>query len=371
MKPSIAIAMSGGVDSLVAAYLLKNRGHSIFGLHFITGYEKNRYIREQLGNETDHDGHKAGDCIDVTDMLTNHPIHLLANQLNIPLYLADCRHLFQRKVVDYFCRTYAAGLTPNPCLVCNPSIKFGSLFTFACKKGASALATGHYARVLKGADNRYHLLKGIDTAKDQSYFLAFLNQEQLSRAIFPLGVMTKDAVYQLAREKNLSPIVSDESQDICFIKRQSYGDFLVKDGNITPTDGPIINLNGNVIGIHHGLHLFTIGQRKGINCPAAEPYYVVDIDPVKNQLTVGAKTDLLTMKCRLEDINWIQKPVHTPCELETKLRYRHRAVPATLQFDENQRGVLYFQSPQASVTPGQGAVFFQGQEVMGGGWISR
>lgn len=364
--------MSGGVDSLVAACLLKNRGWTVFGIHFITGYETFRdtdtpSCLEDLPSR----GKRAGNCTDISDALADHPIRRLGERIGIPILFLDCRHVFQRVVVDYFCRSYAQGVTPNPCLVCNPCVKFGKLLDFAQQKGASALATGHYARVQKTRDEPVHLFKGADPAKDQSYFLSFLTQAQLSKAVFPLGDMTKAAVRALARRCNLTPISANESQDICFIKGKSYSDFLVENDRFIPTDGPIVNTSGKRIGTHHGLHLFTIGQRKGINCPAAEPYYVVHIDTENNQLTVGAKKDLLSTRCHVEDVNWIQEPMTTDFNAHVKLRYRHRAVPALIHVHDTSQVTLQFDSPQAAVTPGQGAVFYLGDEVLGGGWIQK
>lgn len=359
MKPVIAIAISGGIDSLVAAYLLKQQGWQTFGLHFITGFET------RCGGET---GFPQS-----TEPLADqsHPVMRIAEQLDMPVYLVDCQRAFATDVVGYFCRTYAAGRTPNPCLVCNPKIKFGYLLDTAIKKGASALATGHYARIEKDEHARAHLLKGADSAKDQSYFLAFLNQYQLSRAVFPLHSMTKDAVKALATDLKLQPVERDESQDICFIKGQSYGDFLSRWGNLESKPGLIEDMKGAIIGEHKGLHLFTIGQRKGINCPAPAPYYVVRINPAENRLTVGTKIDLVSSECRIGAINWIQEPTSTVFEAHTKLRYRHKAAPASVRIESDHRATVRFHSPQSAVTPGQGAVFYSGDEILGGGWIEE
>jgi tRNA-uridine 2-sulfurtransferase len=356
MKPVIAIAVSGGIDSLVAAYLLREQGWQTFGLHFITGFETPQGGETNPSNSTD---------------FSNHPVMRIGEQLDMPVYLVDCRSIFTSEVVGYFCRTYAEGRTPNPCLVCNPKIKYGYLLDVAMKKGASALATGHYARISKGPDSRYQLLKGADAEKDQSYFLAFLNQTQLSRAVFPLHNMTKEAVRAIAAEKRLHPVTQDESQDICFIKGQCYGDFLNRWGKLESDPGLIEDMNGTVIGEHKGLHLFTIGQRRGINCPAPSPYYVVRINPAENRLTVGAKKDLVTNECRVNSINWIREPNAPVIEAQTRLRYRHKAAPASIIIEGNHRARVQFHSPESAVTPGQGAVFYDEDEVLGGGWIEE
>ncbi|MFH0725358.1 MAG: tRNA 2-thiouridine(34) synthase MnmA [Pseudomonadota bacterium] len=363
MKPVIAIALSGGIDSLVAACLLKDQGWQPFGLHFITGFET-----PYFESGTNHSG-----STDFQDRLNtdHHPVMRIGEQLDIPVYLVDCRREFTSEVVGPFCRTYAEGHTPNPCLVCNPKIKFGFLLDIALQKGASALATGHYARIRKDPEGRYHLFKGVDATKDQSYFLAFLNQVQLSRAVFPLHDMTKEAVRAMAAGKNLHPVERAESQDICFISGQRYGDFLTRWAKLEPKPGLIENMSGTVIGEHGGLHLFTIGQRRGINCPATDPYYVVRMNPAENRLTVGTKKDLFSGECRVNTINWIREPAAPVFEAQTKLRYRHRAAPASVLIESAQRATVRFHSPQSAVTPGQGAVFYEDDEVLGGGWIEK
>lgn len=359
MKPVIAIAVSGGIDSLVAAYLLREQGWQTFGLHFSTGFETCSGGEHPAPHSTDSQAE------------TPHPVRRIGEQLDMPVYLVDCNREFTSEVVEYFCRTYAEGRTPNPCLVCNPKIKFGYLLDVAMKKGASALATGHYARIRKDGNARAHLLKGADPAKDQSYFLAFLNQTQLSRAVFPLHGMTKEAVRTLAADKKLYPVERDESQDICFIKGSSYGDFLHRWGKLESKPGLIEDMNGVVIGEHKGLHHFTIGQRKGINCPAAAPYYVIRMNPARNRLTVGTKKDLVSGECRVNTINWIQEPTAAVFEAQTRLRYRHKATPATVILEGDNRATVQFHTPQSAVTPGQGAVFYAGDEVLGGGWIEE
>lgn len=339
MKQITVIAISGGIDSLAAAYLLKKQGHDLIGLHFVTGYEA-----------------KA-------------PMSLISDQLGITIKHIDCKAAFKANVVDYFTRAYQAGKTPNPCIVCNLSIKFGIMLDLARQLGAVSLATGHYARIKKDNESRFHLLKGRDPAKDQSYFLAFLSQKQLAHACFPLGGMTKSEVIRLANEKGLTPVIKNESQDICFIKNKKYADFLALQPGFVPKPGLIEDMKGNIIGKHRGLHLFTIGQRRGINCPASEPYYVIRFDTDKNRLIVGFKKDLLSLECRVTHVNWInQKPV-LPLNVFTRLRYRHQAVASTLFPLDNNTALIRFKVPQSAVTPGQGAVFYHNDEVLGAGWI--
>jgi tRNA-specific 2-thiouridylase len=365
MKQITAIALSGGIDSLVAAYLLKQQGHPVTGIHFTTGFENKAYRR--YNSRLSKDSYEAG----FSSNQDSHSLKIanIANQLGITVKTIDISTDFKLKVVDYFMQTYLSGKTPNPCLVCNPSIKFGTLLTCARKLGASRLATGHYARISADSMSRFHLLRGVDRKKDQSYFLAFMTQKQLARACFPLGKMTKTDVIKMAKEKGLRPEIKKESQDICFIKDNRYGDFLSQQKDFKAKPGEILDTKGNILGRHNGLHLFTIGQRRGINCPASKPYYVVQIDINKNRLIVGLKKDLLSSSCRVSKINWIIEKPSSPLNIDTSVRYRHRAVSSRLIPDGRTSAEIVFKTPQSAVTPGQGAVFYKDDEVIGGGWI--
>ena len=365
MKQKIAIAVSGGIDSLFSAYLLKKEGYNVIGIHFLTGYETEPVCRNnrKLSSSTDTK------LFSSNKKVTPDKISEIENQIGIKVKIKDCSNEFKNEVVDYFTRTYLTGNTPNPCLVCNPLIKFGTILDFAHKLGATRLATGHYARIEKDSEGRYHLFRGIDLRKDQSYFLAFLTQEQLAGSCFPLGNLTKSEVKKLAHEIGLKPVVKKESQDVCFIKGNTYGEFLLQQPGFKAEPGLIQDIKGNIIGKHRGLHLFTIGQRRGINCPASEPYYVVSIDIEKNRLVVGFKKDLLSSECKVDNINWInQEPVY-PIEVKTRVRYRSKAVSSTLIPESKHNAVVKFKDPQSAITPGQGAVFYLNDEVLGGGWI--
>lgn len=346
MKPTVAIAMSGGIDSLTSAYILKEAGNPVFGIHFFTGFE----THGSRGNDS--------------------PLHELGRQLGISIHTVDLSREFRREVVDYFIRTYREGKTPNPCLMCNRRVKFGELLVAAKKLGADILATGHYARVTQGDDDRYRLLRGLDHRKDQSYFLGFLSQRQLSQACFPLGEMTKEETKILAGEKGLSPITRSESQDVCFIREKDYGVFLEKHGGMTPKPGPIVTLDGKIIGRHSGLHRFTVGQRRGINCPSSEPFYVLRLDTDTNALVVGRKSDLAESFCIVDELNWIGTPPDFPLTIDVRLRYRHRAVPATVIQHGIGKVKVQFLSPQEAATPGQGAVFYREDRVVGAGIIA-
>lgn len=366
MKPLTAIAVSGGIDSMMAAYLLRKQGQEVIGIHFVTGYET-------LNLEPNKKPVSVNPSAPGVSTLkkTTRAADDISTQLGIRVELLDCSIEFNKAVVEYFTRTYQAGRTPNPCLVCNPSIKFGTVLSFARKLGASRLATGHYARLNRDDQGRFHLLRGIDRKKDQSYFLAMMTQSKLAGACFPLGDMTKSEVVDLAREKGLHPLKQTESQDICFIKGNRYGAFLSMQSGFEPEPGIIEDVNGDILGEHQGLHLFTIGQRRGINCPAAEPYYVVRIDKTTNRLIVGFKKDLLSSQCRVVNINWIIQEPDAPIEVRTRVRYRHIPAPSTLIPLDTGTAVVMFKTPQSALTPGQGAVFYKDDEVLGGGWIDN
>ena len=347
MSPPIAVAVSGGIDSMVAAHLLKRQGHELVAVHFITGFEKTAGCPQK-------DAEPAADAL-----------HQMARRLGVDLHVVDVSHEFKREVVDYVAASYLGGKTPNPCLVCNPRIKFGALLQWARQKGAQSLATGHYARIRRDENGCCRLFKGVDPHKEQSYFLARLSQEQLQRAVFPLGGMTKSEVRAWAARHGLVPAVPEESQDICFIRGGRYPEVL----DLPAAPGPIEDLQGNPIGEHQGLHRFTVGQRRGINRPAARPYYVVRLDPARNCLVVGSKEDLLAAACRVVDINWIIAPPHAVRRVSTRVRYRTREAPSILTPLDEGSALVAFDAPQPAVTPGQAAVFYDDDEVLGAGFI--
>ena len=352
MKKKTAVAISGGVDSLMAACLLKEQGQDVVGIHFITGFETalSRAQKPQADNR-----------LKILD---------IGKQLGIPIEIVDIRAEFQEKIVDYFTQTYEKGQTPNPCMRCNPLIKFGQIQFHAHSLGAQKLATGHYARIKKDSSGDLHLFKGLDNQKDQSYFLARLTQHQLEKASFPLGDLKKSAIKKMAAQRGLRPVTYDESQDVCFIKNISYGEFLRAQKGFQPRPGLIENVNGQVIGEHSGLHLFTVGQRRGINCPAAEPYYVIRLDNERNRLTVGTKKELLSSECEVININWIGKAPALPMDVHTRVRYRSKEAASMVIPQGKSTAIVRFKKPQTALTPGQGAVFYRDDEVLGGGWIS-
>jgi tRNA-specific 2-thiouridylase len=346
MNPTIAVAVSGGVDSLVAAHLLKQTEPQVVAVHFRTGFEAEPADRTRLR------------------------IQSISEQLDLPVHVLDLSAEFRREVVDYFAATYLAGQTPNPCVVCNPLIKFGVLLRRVEAMGAARLATGHYADVRRGPDGRFRLFKGGDTRKDQSYFLARLTQEQLARACFPLAALTKDAVRAIAAAEGFGPAHTGESQDVCFIRTGAYPQFIAELTGRPAETGLIETTDGRIVGRHPGLHAFTVGQRRGINCPAAEPYYVVRLDRGRNRLVVGHKNEILAAQCRVVQINWIAPPPATDVRVRARVRYRTPETPATVAPIDADNAWLRFDAPQPAVTPGQAAVFYDGDEVLGGGFIS-
>lgn len=354
----VAVALSGGLDSLMAARLLAESGARLMGLHFSTGFSP---VPPDIGPQLERL---------VTSGLSPAPA--------ITVHGIDLSSGFRRHVVDYFIASYRSGRTPNPCLRCNPAVKFGLLLDAARSLGAETLATGHYARIAHDPDSgRRRLFRGVDRRKDQSYFLAFLSQSQLAAARFPLGGLTKGEVRRMAAERGLAPMEKEESQDVCFI-RGEYADFLSAHG-VESRPGPIEDDGGRLIGTHQGLHRFTVGQRKGINVPASEPYYVVRLDVARNCLVVGFKDAVYADACRVSGIHWIAPVPLSPFRASVRLRYRHEAVPAEVIPSPSATGsdsnagftsaLVRFDAPQQAVTPGQGAVFYDGDEVLGGGWI--
>jgi len=380
VKKRVAIALSGGVDSLVAASLLKQEGSDLFGIHFTTGYETLTTGYGTLTTRTETP------LENVESSKKKTAIKSLEKQLNIPIYSVDLKDLFRKEVVSYFISTYKMGKTPNPCLICNKTIKFGALYQAAANLGADILATGHYAKLnFKEAETadgspEVMLLKGRDSLKDQSYFLSMLSCEQLQHAIFPLGDLTKKEVVAIAAEKGLVPTEKKESQDICFIRKNSFADFISSNCNMPFEPGNIVTTDNKVVGTHRGVHCYTIGQRRGLNCPGPAPYYVKKIDAEKRELTVGFKEELLERVCHVRDLNWLCNPndfflstssSSTPSlEIITKIRYSHAGCPSTLICQNNTSCIkVVFDEPQYSITPGQCAVFYHGEQVVGAGII--
>jgi len=335
--------MSGGVDSSVAAALLKEEGHDVIGLT----------MRLMPHSAAIEDARKV------------------ANILGIPHHVIDFRDIFARTIIDDFCREYALGRTPNPCVRCNEYIKFGALREKAAEMGADFIATGHYARVEKDG-TEILLKKGIDTKKDQSYFLCRLTCEQLSHTMFPIGHLTKIKVRQIARENGLPTASRPESQEICFIPDNDYAGFLKGYLKQPPQPGPIMDGRGNVLGEHRGITAYTIGQRHGLGIAAAEPLYITAIAPDRNAVVVGTKAQTYGTELVAGNLNWMaSKSPDYPVNVKARIRYRHPEAAAAVTPLEDGNYYVKFAAPQMAITPGQTIAFYDGDTIIGGGTIIR
>ena len=358
----IAVAMSGGVDSSAAAVLLRAAGEPLVGLSMQLWNQK----RAPDGAE------RTGRCCSIDDIWDARRV---ASHLGIPFYVLNLEGQFESTVVAPFVATYMRGETPSPCILCNNFVKFNHLVDRAAGIGADRVATGHYARVRYDETlRRWLLLRGKDRNKDQSYFLFGLTQAQLSKTVFPLGELTKPEVREIARLAGLPTYDKPESQEICFVQGKSYAEFVEQYAGVETREhrqrGEIVNLGGEVVGGHEGIHNYTIGQRKGLGA-AGRPQYVVKIEPEKNRVVIGDDPDLLCRRFAVRDVNWIAVAGVTEpitCQVQIRNRFEPRAARVFL---EEGRVVVEFESPQRAVTPGQGAVFYWDDVVVGGGWIDR
>jgi tRNA-specific 2-thiouridylase len=366
-QPPIAVAMSGGVDSSTVAALLVRQGHKIVGM---TMQLWNQRRLPELVPETA--GH--GRCCSLDDV---YDARRVAEQVGIPYYVVNFEKQFEEQVVQPFVEEYLAGRTPIPCTLCNNYIKFDRFLEMADAVGAHYIATGHYARVrYDEPTGRYQLLRARDESKDQTYFLFGLTQKQLARTLFPLGEMVKTEVRELARAMDLSVADKGDSQEICFVPNGDYASFMsayLKDKGIAPqaTRGAIVTTDGRTIGEHEGVHHFTVGQRRGLGIAAREPLYVISTDPETQRVVVGGNDDLLRGRFIARRVNWISiEGVTAPVRAQVKIRNKHAAAPATVQATADPTCVeVVFEDAQRAVTPGQGAVFYDGDLVLGGGWI--
>jgi tRNA-specific 2-thiouridylase len=350
--------MSGGVDSSVAAALLADAGHEVVGLSM--------QLYDQSEGQT-----SFGSCCSIDDL---HDARRVAKSINIPHYIMNFERQFSEQVVANFVREYAAGRTPLPCAHCNSDLKFATLAERAGGLGAEFVATGHYARVERSAANgRYQLKRGIDLAKDQAYFLFSLTQDQLARALFPIGDRTKSDVREYARARRLPVAEKPDSQEICFVPDDDYAGFVDRHLPAGPRTGHVVDEQGEVLARHGGIHRFTVGQRKGLglaHSPTGQPMYVIALKPADGDVVVGPKTSLERTALTASGVNWVEGVPGNRRRITAQIRHRHRPAAGFVEaLDDRTRAAVTFDEPQLAITPGQAVVFYDDDIVVGGGWI--
>ncbi|MBM3213019.1 tRNA 2-thiouridine(34) synthase MnmA [Candidatus Poribacteria bacterium] len=349
----VITAMSGGVDSSVTAAILLKQGYEVIG------------VTMRLGSQD-----STTSCCSIESI---EDARRVANQLKIPFYAVNYETIFRDEVISYFCKEYSSGRTPNPCIICNEKLKFGKLLYLAKELEAEYIATGHYARIYFDQKvGRYILKKGVDSQKDQSYALFSLSQEQLNYAIMPLGDFTKSEVRRIAQEMLLKTAQRPESQELCFISHKNYNRFIQEQMPDSVKPGRIIDTKGNTVGQHPGIHFYTIGQRKGLGNTFGKAMYVIKINPIENTITIGIKEDLKATKLIASHANFISIPkLEKPIEAITKIRYNDHGSQSIIYPLAKDKFEVVFIEPRLAITPGQAAVIYDGDVVIGGGWIEN
>lgn len=357
MSKKVVVAMSGGVDSSTTAWLLKEKGYEVIGATMCIGVIE----RSPSGPVR---------CCSLSDI---DDARRVALQLGIPFYVFHFREEFEKDVIEYFCKEYEQGRTPNPCIICNEKIKFGLFLRKALDMGADYIATGHYARLeFDEIKKGYVLKKAIDRRKDQSYVLFSLKREQFPYIIFPLGEFKKDEIRKKAFELGLKVYNKRESQEICFIQDNSYHTLLKQRLKKSTESGPIFDKNGKIIGTHKGISFYTIGQRKGLRIAIGKPLYVIKIDRETNGIVVGEEADVYGERFIVDKVNWIHSDeIPNSFCANVKIRYNHSGAEAMVYLRKQDEVEVIFKTPQKAITPGQAAVFYDGDKVLGGGWIKE
>ena len=356
MRKKVVVGMSGGVDSSVAAYLLKQQGYDVVG------------VTMQIWQDESHEEieNKGGCCgLSAVD-----DARRVAAMLDIPYYVMNFKSEFKRDVIDYFVREYLAGRTPNPCIACNRYVKWESLLTRSIQIGADYIATGHYARICELPNGRYAIRNSVTAKKDQTYALYNLTQEQLKRTLMPIGDYTKEQVRKIAEDIGLMVAGKPDSMEICFVPDNDYASFIEKETGVTSVPGDFVDVDGNVIGKHKGVIHYTVGQRKGLGIALGKPAFVVAIRPEHNQVVIGEDRDVYTERLYAKNLNFmavddIPEPVH----VKAKIRYSHEGAYCTVRKIDSDTIECIFDQPVRAVTPGQAVVLYDGEYVLGGGTI--
>lgn len=352
----VVVGMSGGVDSSVAAYLLKQQGYEVIGVTMQIWQDAERIVEEENGG-----------CCGLSAV---EDARRVAAQLEIPYYVMNFKDSFQKNVVDYFVEEYLNGRTPNPCIACNRYVKWESLLQRSLSIGADYIATGHYARIVKLPNGRYTLRKSATLAKDQTYALYNLTQEQLQRTLMPVGEYSKEEIRKIAEDIQLQVANKPDSQDICFVPDGDYASFIEKTAGKQVQKGNFVTVDGTVLGEHKGIIHYTVGQRKGLGLALGYPAFVLEIRPETNEVVIGTHEESMAKSLRAGNLNFMSiEDLAEPQRVFTKIRYNHRGVWATIEKTGEDEILCIFEEPQRAVTPGQAVVFYDGEYVLGGGTI--
>lgn len=352
----VVVGMSGGVDSSVAAYLLKQQGYEVIGVTMQIWQDAERIVEEENGG-----------CCGLSAV---EDARRVAAQLEIPYYVMNFKDSFQKNVVDYFVEEYLNGRTPNPCIACNRYVKWESLLQRSLSIGADYIATGHYARIVKLPNGRYTLRRSATLAKDQTYALYNLTQEQLQRTLMPVGEYSKEEIRKIAEDIQLQVANKPDSQDICFVPDGDYAGFIEKTAGKQLQRGNFVTVDGTVLGEHKGIIHYTVGQRKGLGLALGYPAFVLEIRPETNEVVIGTHEESMAKSLRAGNLNFMSiEDLTEPMRVFTKIRYNHRGVWATIEKTGEDEILCTFEEPQRAVTPGQAAVFYDGEYVLGGGTI--